>query len=868
MKHNPPRWATRFLEWYCNPELLEEIQGDAEELFHRRLVEEGAGAAKRKFIWDVIRFCRWSNLRRKRGTYNSNELTMFKSYLLVGFRNVVRHSATSFINAFGLALGIAGAITIFIFADQFFHVDNFHEKKDRIYQVTNVVDRKGDRTDYRNSDQAILGDVPILLGPSMQEEFPGIEKVVRLEVGSGAIRYNDKVFSENIFFVDNTFFDVFTYPFLEGSQQVLSDKKKIVFTKPMAQKYFGNQLSIGETVSIKFSNNRSEEFTVGAVIDLPDNNTMYFNFLLPMEAFLDLKLKDNYDWNYLTDATFILMEPDIEPSPVFMQKYVNLQNAASDGWRTKEFIFYPFTSLTSRSYEIEGSVVGSGHPQGVWAMASIAFMLLLLACFNYMNISIATVTTRLKEIGIRKVIGGRRREIVQQFIAENFVLCTIAVGLGLLISYLALMPGLNSLISFKIPFAFSSGQVMMLFFIGLLSFIVIVSGIYPALYISGFQPVVILKGKEKFGQRSKFSRVLLTLQFVLAFTTIVGSLVYIDNTIYLKDKDWGYNHDQNILVPVRTNEQFLALRDRLTKNKNVLNLAGSANHIGYWNTRSSITKLDERIEVVDYRVGFNYLETMNLRLDQGRFFEESIQSDKVESVIINKKFAETMGWSNGLNQTFVHDSIRRNVIGIVQDFHYEDFYTDVLPVMFRIASEDKFKFLSLKVTKGRINETEELIKSEWRQIAPDDPYDGILQDDVFANFRKNITNDSKILGTVAVLAVTLACLGLFGLVSYNITRRMKEFSVRKVFGANLSQIFRLMNRDYIWILAISFSLGGPAGFLLMDSLIHHIYAEPQDAGPLPFIMAISIMAITVVVTILSQMKRIVKENPAKTLRNE
>ena len=857
---SPPRWADRFLAWYCSPDILEEVQGDAHELFHNRVNKEGLTKANLKFVWDVIRFFRWSNIKRTKRIYSSNSFTMFKSYLRIGFRNMLRHGSTSFINTFGLALGVAGAITIFILADHFFSSDNFHTKSDRIYQVTNVVNRA--------NDQVIWSDVPLLLGPALFDEVPGVEKVVRMEIGSGAIRYNEKVFPENIYFVDDSFFDVFDFPFIEGSNRVLSSIKNIVFTKKMAEKYFGDQSALGQIVSIKFSNDHTEGFVVGAVIDQPANNTMFFSFLLPMEVFLNLRLKDNYDWSYLTDGTFLLMEEGAHPSPEMMGKFVKLQNEATENWRTEAFIFFPFASLTNEAYKIESGVVGPGHPQGIWAMVSIAMMLLLLSCFNYMNISVATISTRLKEIGIRKVVGGRRKEIIQQFLTENFLLCTFSVGLGMLISFFFLMPGLNSLLPFKIPFAFSSGQIALLFFFGLLLFVVIVSGIYPSLYISSFKPTIILKGKEKFGQRSAFSRMLLSVQFVLAFITIVGSFVYIDNGIYLINKDWGYSHDQNILVPTNSHEQFLALRDQVSKNSHVLSYAGSANHIGYSNSKSSVEKLDEQFEIVDYRVGFNYMETMNLRLIEGRLFDETLQSDKIESVIINEQFAKTMGWETAIDQTFLYDSVKRNVIGLVEDFHYDDFYENILPVMFQIVPEERLKYLSLKVEKGHVNETEAWIQNAWRDIAPDDPYEGKLQDEVFANFKQNIATDSKVLGSVAALAVTLACLGLYGLVSYNITRRMKEFSVRKVFGANLSQIFELMNRDYIWILSISFLIGAPIGFLMMGKLIQLIYAEPQTAGVLPFATAIGVMIITVAFTIGLQMNRVVKENPAKTLRNE
>jgi putative ABC transport system permease protein len=860
-KIQPPGWANRFLEWYCRPDLLEEIQGDAYELFERS-VKKSRTKATIQFIWNVVRFFRLRNIRQYKSGHHTNSFSMLKSYLLIGLRNVLRNGATSFINVFGLAVGVAGAITIFIFADQFFHTDDFQEKSDRIYEVTNVINR--------SKKSVVLSDVPIVLGPTMQQDAPGIEKVVRIELGSGAIRAGEKVFSETIYFVDDTFFDVFNFPFVEGNAKALNSRNSIILTDIMAQKYFGNQQAIGQSLSIKFGNSKIEEFTVSAVVNQPANNTMYFKFLLPIQVFFDLKLKDEYSWDYLTDATFILMKPGhrLEEVEEIMKPYVKLQNESNPEWRTEKFTFYPYESLRSRSYEIESGLVGSGHPQGVLAIGFIALLLLLLACFNYMNISVATVATRIKEIGIRKVIGGQRRQIIYQFVAENLLLCTFSILLGLGISYLFFMPWLNTLLQYEIPFAFSSGQSMVFFFVGLLLFIVLISGIYPSVYVSSFQPVTILKGKEKFGQRSKFSRALLTTQFVLAFTTIVGCFVFIDNSLYLKSKDWGYDHDQNIIVPLSESDQFLKLRDLVSKNKHVMNFAGSENHIGYWNSRSSMENVGERFEIVSYRVGFNYMETNNLRLVEGRFFDKEIQSDQIESVIVNENFVKAMGWTSGLNQVFEYDSVKRNVIGVVKNFHYDDFYRGILPVLFTITPEENIKYLSLRIEKGHVSETEDWLKKSWASIAPDDPYEGMLQDEVFANWAKNNKTDMKLLAFIAGLATMLSCLGLFGLVSYNITRKLKEFSIRKVFGASSLQIFHLMNRDYVWILSIAFIIGAPTGFFLMDNLIHHIYVDPQQAGALPFVIAITLIMLTVAITIGAQMNRILKENPTITLRSE
>jgi len=787
---------------------------------------------------------------------------MIKSYLVVGFRNAIRNGMTSFINVAGLTLGVAGSMTVFIFADQFFHTDSEKENLDRVFEVTNIINRANQRV--------TLSDTPILLGPAMQDDNPAIEVSTRIEAGSGYVRYNDLVFNEKIWYVDPSFFRVFTFQFEEGDDRALASRKNVVIAKPVAVRYFGFDEAVGKALSIKFNNNRTEEFTVAGVIDPPAGNTLHFNILLSMDVFFDLKLKDQYDWSYLTDATFLLLKEghQIEEVMPGMERYKKFQNESSPEWMIEEFKFYSFADLTSEGYKIESYMAGPGPAQGVIALLIISTLLLLLACFNYMKISVATIATRLKENGIRKVIGSNKREIMVQFVTENILMCAISIALGLLISYLLFMPGLVSLLGYEVPFAFSSGWSMTCFFVALLVAVVLFSGVYPAVYVSRFQPVTILKGKEKFGQKNLFSRGLLTAQFTLAFTTIVGCFVFIDNAYYLQNKDWGYDHHQHLVVPVNSTEQFLKLRDAASSRKSILSFAGSTTHMGYWCPRASFEQGGQKIEVLPLRVGFDYLETMGLRLTQGRFFDKTIQSDRVESVIVNEKFVTAMGWANPVGQTFEYDGFRRNVIGVVKDFHYQDFYQAILPVLFTIDNDYNFRYLVMKVEGGQVNQTGDWLRETWKKIAPDDPYEGILQDDAFINFNKNNRMEIKFLSFVTGMALLLACLGLFGLVSYNITRKLKEFSLRKIFGATASQIFRIMNRDYVWILSVAFLVGAPAGYFLIDVLIRITYVDPQPAGVQPFLVAIGLVFATVFFTVATQLKRVLRENPSTTLRSE
>lgn len=855
---SPPKWADRFLVWYCRADLLEEIQGDAYELYTRK-VKENKFQADLQFIWNVLRFFRIKNITKIK---NTTPGIMLKSYLLIGLRNALRNGVTSFINTFGLAVGIAAAITIFIFADQFLHTDDFQLKRDRIYQVTNLVNR--------DNHKVTLSDVPMALGEALQNDVPGIEKIVRMELGDGAVRVGNTVFSEELYFVDSSFFSVFNFPFVEGDGTALDSKKSIAITQKMATKYFGDKACLGETISIKFSADRMEEFIVTAVVDQPANNTIYFNFLLPIDVYFDLRKEQVNDWRYLTDGLFVLMQPDHtgEEMESTLERLVTLQHASSPEWLTERFKVYSYESLSNQAHEIESGLAGPGNPLGIYVLGVIAFILLMLACFNYMNISVATVSTRLKEIGIRKVIGSSRKEIMKQFVIESFMLCTFSLLVGLMISYFFFMPWLNILMDYEIPFAFSSTQSLVYFFVSLLLLIVIVSGVYPATYISNFKPVSILKGKEKFGQRSMFSRILLTVQFVLSFMTIVGCFVFIDNSFYLSRKDWGYNHDQNIVIPLASPTQYLPLRDLVSTQKHIVSYAGSKNHIAWWNPRSSVEQAGQRYEIVSYKIGFDYLETMNVRLMAGRLFDKEIQSDAIESVVVNEKFVSTMGWQKPIGQLFEYDSVKRMVIGVVQNFHYDDFYRDILPVMFSIAPEENYNYMSIKVEAGNTLATEAWLREVWKKVAPDDPYEGAFQDKAFSNWKRNNGQETKLLIFIATLATLLSCLGLFGLVSFNITRRLKEFSVRKIFGANTLQVFRLMSLDYVWILSIAFIVGAPTGFFLMDALVHQIYKEPQAAGPAPFIIAVLLMIVTVAFTIGSQLKRVAEENPAKTLRSE
>lgn len=860
----PPKWADRFLKWYCNPDLLEEIQGDVYELFERRADTEGKKKAALQFVWDVIKFCRWSNIKKSNSTYYSiNHFTMYRNYIKVGFRNLTKNWLISGINISGLALAIGCAITTFIFVDSQSNLDSFHKNKGNIYQVINQIQTK--------DELQLWGDSPLLMGPEIQSNNSSVKNIVRIEYDRGSMRYKDRVFSESVVFVDPAFTSTFDYPIAAGNPYCLKKKEEVVISHSMAEKYFGDLSPIGETISIKFSNGIIQSYFIGAVFEkYPTNASFSFNILIPIQNFFDLKFQDHYDLSKFTDATFVEMHDGHHPDELAetMADIRINQNKTQTKWPIHGFEFVKLPALGQRSFEISDPIAGGSHPAGQVALSVISILLLTMACFNYMNISLAAGTKRLKEIALRKVMGGVRTSIISQFLIENVILCVIALLVGTALSYYIFLPGFNSMIPLHIPFQFSSFSTALIFFGSILLVLGLISGAYPAFYISRFEPVTILKGQQKLGTKSILSKLLLGLQFVLAFSTIVACFVFTDNALYMKSQDWGY--DPNNILSIRINDvaQFNSLRDATLKDTHVEHIAGSRAHVTRTDPTTSIESLGNQIQTKIYTVGSDYLQAMNIRLIDGRLFEKEESNDQLNTVI-SAKFAKKMGWVNPLEHSFTYDSTKYQVIGVVEDFHYNGFYSEVLPIFFVLDNDaSKFRYFTAQVTPGHMLEVSESLEHAWREATPNDPYDVFYQEDALRGFYEENHANIVIITFISGFAIILACLGLFGLLTFNLSRRMKEFSVRKVLGAKGSHIVKLANEDYVWVLLISFLIGAPFGYFGIAQLIESIYPDPPETSIFPFILAITIMVVTVAITVSGQILKAIRVNPADTLRNE
>jgi putative ABC transport system permease protein len=860
-RHHPPRWADRFLNWYCRRDLLEEIQGDAYELFYRR-----ASVSKRQadmyFIFNVFRFFRPKNIRRNRTKSSYNTTSMFRSYLITGMRNMSRNLMTSSINFIGLSVALGCAVMIFILLDSYYNLDAMHEKMDRIYLMANHV---------KNGDETVIWANSPSPAASVLQENTAVELTTRVARERGSVRVGETVFQERIWFVDKSFLDVFSFGIVAGNRKALDDNNQLIMTSEMAVKYFGTEDPVGKALSIKFNDGQKVEFTVGAITaDIPANSSMYYDFLLPMPVKEKLSPAEVDDWQAFNRVTFVLMRPEASTTQLLTsaESIREVQHKAQANWPIQTTEFIPLADVAQRSPDMSGSLSWGNASAAMVGFAVIATFLVLLGCFNYMNVAVASVSTRLKEIGIRKVIGGGKREIIQQFLVENLLLCALSLAAGTALAYFFLVPAFDALYPVKIAFEFSSFTTIVIFFAGLLLLVALISGSYPAFYVASFNPVLILKGKEKFGNKSLLSRILLGCQFTLSFTTMICCLVFVWAGYYFETIDWGYDHEENIVVPVLNQEQFQSLRDKAQQQADIVSIAGAQSQIGFSSGLAAVKQETQVHNVVHFPVGFNLLETSNVRLKAGRFFDEAIASDSIDAAVVNESFVKLMGWTNPVGQSFEKDSTMHYVIGVVQNFHYDDFFAEVDPVLFTVVGEERFNYLVVKASAGRVNYVYDFLQQSWKDVAPDDPWRGFMQDDVFKNFFDSNRANNAVGYFISGVALLLACMGLYGLVSYNLTRRLKEFSVRKIFGASILHIFRLMNRDYMWIVLISFAIGAPLGSYLINLLIQQAFPEPIPPSVLPYLITAGLMISTVGLTIATQIRRVRNESPTVTLRSE
>lgn len=786
---------------------------------------------------------------------------MFRSYLKTTLRNIRKNPLTSFINIFGLAMGLGVAIMVYAFVSFDLSMNQFHENRDEIYAVISELDRSGDIADY--------GIAPAPLAEVLRNDFPQIEQVVRYEMRNGVLKSGLKVFNQSFAFTDPEFLDMFSFPLAYGSPDVLREPNKIILSEQTAVKYFGDANPVGQAMTFDFGQQKYT-FEVGGVAEkFPDGAIFQFEVLVNFDQLKQVDPKyDITQWHRFYDGVFLRIkdEQSIETVAAGMQPYVEQQNQVQKDWPASAFKLMSWKDLYVDGEGMRSTITGQGDQMGRLVLTIIGIFVLVLAIFNYINIAIVSGTKRLKEIGVRKVMGSTRKSLINQFLIENIILCLMALAIGVVLAITLLVPGFNYLFDAGLVFKFNKLE-LWIFLTSLVVLTGLLSGAYPAFYISKFNATSIFRGNLKFGGKSRLTKVFLTFQYILATIAVVGGILFTQNTSYQKEREWGYDQELTISAQLENGEQLQQLRNVLNSSPYFESLASSNGHVGRNSRPRIIETLDRKLDVTTLEVGVGYIETMGLEMIDGRTFEKNREAD-FQNVVVNETMASQLNIDGALGESFKIDSTRYTVVGIVKDFHQWSFYDEIEPMILRLTPEDQHIYLTLRSRPNQVQAGYEKMEEEWANLFPEKPFGGFYQESTFAWYFRTINGHAKLMQFVAGLCIILSCLGLYGLVSLNVASRTKEFSIRKALGADLKSLMMVINKQFIVFLTIALVLGVPISFQLMSALIDSVYAYHKPITWLPFVVAAILVVIMVFITVSSQIRKVMSTSPTEGLRSE
>lgn len=794
---------------------------------------------------------------------------MVKNYIKITLRNLAKNKVFVFINIIGLGLSLACCIVAYLNTrfDQDF--DKHHVNIDKIYKVHSNKDVQGRSVEY--------GITPRPMGPQIANDISGIEYVVRYYPGGQSVRYKpaNKILNQGIGFADPGFLDMFTFKELKGSTKSYENMENIIISDRAAKNFFGDDDPIGKVLTVYGDDGTPYNHIVSGVFERPPQNTsIQPDMILAFENYYRVYNVEKNDWKGFTGGTFLYSETPFDVAEVeklLTEKYVPVQNAAREDWPIKNFNLVPMAIHAHISNNIRSDWFwDSLHPAHAMAPPIMAVLILLIACFNFTNTAIATSNSRLKEIGLRKVMGGNKRQLVMQFMTENLIICfiatlfAIAAAFWLVPAYSAMWGNMN------LELDFTKNVEIYIFLAVLMVFTALVAGGYPSLYVSRYEPVSILRGSLKVGGGGLMSKILLGLQYTITVLALFASIAFIQNANYQNELDMGFNRDQIVGVSLENHTEYQKMLASFQSNPVFKEVAGTRNHIGRWTYGSTLKSQDTEVEADLMYFGPNYMNLMELNVVEGRAFDDKVQkSDIQSSLIVNRKLVEEFGWKSALGQRVTFkDTVQLNVIGVVDNFYMYGFWEEIEPMAMRFDSAQNFNFIVGKVDIQNINEAHNYLEEEWISKIESKSFTGFYQED-FLREAKEVNNNIVILfGFLGIIAVVLSAVGLFTMVSLSVIKRVKEIGVRKVLGGSLPHIVELVNRQFLILLLVSSIAGVLGGYLLIDMLIASIFIYYKNADLVTFGVPAGFIILISLIISSARIYKAAVQNPIDSLRYE
>jgi len=812
---------------------------------------------------------------------------MIRHYFKIALRNLGRQKILSFINISGLSIGLACFSLFLLYAVNEFNFDRFHKKADNIYRVYRWTDEM--------SGREAQGDPysPSPLGPAMKADLSDIENYARIRSGWGEsfIKADNKVLRINVSYTDPQFFSLFTFPFVYGNAQTaLKDLHSIVLTRTKAKELFGVDNVIGRTVDIKIDDSFTP-FTVSAVVeDVPANSSIQFD-LLGSYQFMETTSSGKRgvdNWNRSSYLTYVQLRPgsglagDEKRLRDFRRKYYPDEEAElkKNGftWKGDRLpVRYGLQPLKAghTDIKISGGIVETINPKTIYILLSIAAGVLLIGCINFTTLAIGRSARRAKEVGVRKVIGGERKQLVTQFLSEAVILTIVSAILGLLLARL-MLPYFNKLSGRELSFSLTYYPEMGWMLAGLTLLVGLLAGSYPALILSGFRPVEVLKSKIRVSGSNIFTKSLVTVQFAVSIGLIICTMIIIRQTKFMSGKYPGFNKENIVVVDAsdtKTKEIYPLFKQAMASRSDVAGIASADLGIGEdegW-SRSGFEYNGKHKDVFEYFIDADFIPVLGMQMLAGRNFDPKIAGDTLTSVIVNEAMVKDFGWTieNAVGQQLkgYMETKTPVVIGVVKDFHYRPLKEKVMPQMFhQFADYVPFKFF-VRIKPGNPSAPLSAMQKTWTSLVADLPFKYSFLDERIDNFYRAERKWSSIIGWAGGISVFLACLGLFGLTALAAVNRTKEIGIRKVLGASVSGIVKLLSRDFLKLVIIALMIATPLAWYFMNKWLQD-FAYRISIGWLTFMIAGVLAFFIAFVTIALQAVKAGVANPVQSLRTE
>ncbi len=846
----------------------ENLAGDFEELQGRISGQKGRAAAHMWYVVQVLKFfpgyikdsCTWS-------------LAMIINYLKIAFRNVRRHKAYSIINITGLAVGMACCFLIFLYVRDELIYDNFHDKADRIYRLVDSFDVEGDLSRYY-----ALSSAPF--APALKRDFPlYVEDAVRLFLGrKRLVTYGEKKFyEEGLIFADASLFNVFTLPLIQGDpRSALEAPSTIVVSERMAAKYFERGEALDQTLKI----NGQDYLVTGVMREMPRNSHFHADMFASMKTLEQVpSVQERYfqRWARHEFYTYLLLK-DGQSSrgleaelPGFIDKYAAQEIRASLGG-TLSSRLQPLKSIHLRS-SLQHEIGPQGDIKYVTIFSVIAVFILMIACVNFMNLATARSAGRAKEVGLRKVVGANRHQIIKQFLGETLLFTLIALMISLILLALAL-PSFNSVTGKQLELkdlgslALLGAVVLVVLFVGL------TSGSYPAFYLSRYQPAAVLRRTDKAASgKSLLRKGLVVLQFGISVTLIVSTVVVLSQLDFLRNRKLGFDKEHVVVVPIRDNslrEDYQAIKADLTRNPDIVSatitigvpggvVAGDAIQLITEEGKKTLTL---RMIYADH----DFIKTMGMEIVQGRDFSREMSTDASQAFIINESAVRTLKLEDPLSTRFEWDDKLGRVIGVVRDFQFRSLKEEIDPLVIHISPSNTLVF-ALRLRSYNIPATLAYLENKWRQLDPAHPFEYSFLDETFDQLYRSEEKVGQVFTVFSALAIFIASLGLFGLALFMVEQRTKEVGIRKILGASVGRIFVLISKEFALLILLANVLAWPLAYYFMSRWLQN-FAYRVGIHPWIFFLSAAAAFAIAMLTISLQVLKAALAHPAGSLRYE